>query len=131
MSCAADVSGYGDSGSYGALAVVQGALAVSALFFPHQSAEFLFGPGGRRSIDAHTPVFGPGGRPSIDAYTQLFRLIGVSLLSAALKSQILQVCSSPNVWRNCWVNGVSDREVASCNATRILHLRIGAFAGTP
>lgn len=73
---AADISGYGDSGSYGALALVQCALGVSMSLFPQQAADFLFGP---------------AGLPSSAIYVPLFRLLGVSLISSASKCRMLQV----------------------------------------
>jgi hypothetical protein len=79
MSFAADVSGYGDTGTYGVLALAHAALAIPAIFFPQQSAEFLFGS----RVLATDGIFVP-----------LFRLLGASLLSGAAKSYILK--ASPN-----------------------------------
>lgn len=73
---AAEVSGYGDTGTYAMLALAHAALAIPVLFFPNQTADYLFGP---------------GGYPSMDIYKPLCRLLGVNLLSAAAKAWLLKV----------------------------------------
>jgi hypothetical protein len=74
------VSGYGDTGTYGVLALAHAALAIPAIFLPQQSAEFLFGS----RVLATDGIFVP-----------LFRLLGASLLSGAAKSYILKASAIP------------------------------------
>eukprot|EP00884_Botryococcus_braunii_P007428 jgi/Botrbrau1/16687/Bobra.0267s0003.1 len=72
---AAEVSGFGDTGTYAVLALAPRCTSYSCALFPSQTADYLFGP---------------GGAPSLDLYKPLFRLLGVNLLSAAAKSYLLK-----------------------------------------